>query len=164
VTRPFDAYLRLKEDPDTDLSEFLAHHADSDVEARAAAEQLIRGLAEHFDFTWANDVTLFRDMLKRVLSRVPQGCRLVIIQPPLRGRFNGEKTDPRTVNIREATSATLPAFPFAREIDIESCVANEGEVCEGWHFDRMVYFRLFQAAEALLRNEGRSWPIKARQH
>jgi FkbH-like protein len=162
LSDPHVAFPRLENDPGADIAEFLSSFDSQAVERRQAAERLARGLAKNFQWIGAIPVETYEHKLHEIVARSPEGARLAIVQPPLRALSDGQPDfNPRVIAFREATLRVAYAYSYARAIDAEEAIAAPWEVKGAWHFDRIVYFRLYdRLRRELSSDEGRGWPCR----
>jgi FkbH-like protein len=100
-----------------------------------------------YDFVGIIDEHLFKDNLRAILAALPRQVPTIIIQG------NTRLTDPEqgvthisddNLRMNEWIAATAGNFANAIVLDIRDVIAAEEEVLDWSHFNRLVYFRLYQ--------------------
>ena len=112
----------------------------------AAAAATLRTLQAEFDYTGMIGESEFKQNARMILGRAPTRARIFILManelirnedgrmvvPPKKRRLNGWVRDIAT------------DYPNAELVDIRDFILDDPEMKSNNHFDRMVYFRVFQ--------------------
>jgi FkbH-like protein len=119
---------------------------DPDRPEFAAAAATLRTLQAGFDYTGMIGEADFKENARLILGRAPPRARIFILManelirnedgrmvvPPKKRRLNGWVRDIAT------------DYPNAELVDIRDFILDDPEMKSNNHFDRMVYFRVFQ--------------------
>ncbi len=103
-------------------------------------------LREEFDYLGCISEPEFKKNARLILSNAPAGARVFILQAnEWFTRPDGTKANARNKKMLNNWLADIAAeFPRVQLIAIRDFVRSESEVLTLNHFDRMVYFRVFQ--------------------
>ena len=104
-------------------------------------------LQSDYDFEGIIDEQRFKDNLGTILAALPSHVPTIILQgntrlaDPERGVTH---TSDSQMRMNEWIATTAGKFGNASVLDIRDVIAAEEEVSDWTHFDRVVYFRLYQ--------------------
>jgi hypothetical protein len=119
-----------------------------DPDESGADPAIVEHLRAHFSHVGVVPDDVFRDNVRTILASAPAGTKIFILLAneqlrTLKGRI---KTVPGAVRRNELVRQTASEFPFVELLRVPDFVQSADEIPAGQasHFDRMVYFRMFQ--------------------
>jgi FkbH-like protein len=134
----------------------------SDIDARAAAiedlieevrtertQQLLNALAREFEFEGVISRELFTENLKIILDAVPPDVRVVLMLSSETSVNRGEEHAwERGKFLNEWMREAAASYPFVSLFDMRAHVKDLSEMDGIFHFDRIVYYRVFRQLAA----------------
>lgn len=123
---------------------------------KGAILAMLSYLKDHFDYVGAISKESFQENLNSILVRAPPDARIFIVEANeyLLDANGDRESMPHTVRINEWTREVSRPFPMVHLVNIRDFVLGEHAVQSPFHFDRMVYFRMFNHILAALTSDG----------
>lgn len=106
----------------------------------------LRTLQDDYDHVGMIDEGLFKENLRIVLDALPKQTPVVLLlgNTTLRdAQLNVTHTFHEWVRFNSWVRKVARCYPNTTVVDIRDCIANEEEVADWMHFDRTVYYRLY---------------------
>jgi FkbH-like protein len=119
---------------------------DPDQAADPASRAILRALQQDFEYTGMIGEQAFKDNVRLLLARAPAGVRIFILMaaelvPNEAGRMVVPTKKRRLNSWVRDVAASVPQVEL---VEIREFVSADQEFITNNHFDRMVYFRVFQ--------------------
>lgn len=117
----------------------------------------LRTLQSDYEYLGMISEELFKENLRLILRALPADTPVVLVEAntTLYDREHGvTHTSSDNINLNRWMSEVAGEFPAAHIIDIRDVIAGEAEVADWSHFDRIVYYRLYERICAVVRRIG----------
>ena len=111
-------------------------------------------LKNDYDFVGVINEDLFKENLRTILAALPAEVPVLLLQTNTRLRDSQQgvtHTSTDNLRINRWLAEVASEFPTARVMDIRKVIYSESEVLDWSHFDRIVYYRLYEEIRAGMR-------------
>ena len=115
-----------------------------DKAQRAAITSIVEILRSEYKYELHTPVRVAIETIRRLFERIPAGARLFFILPH-EWYKEGDHLLPRAVEYNRAVRALATDYPAVTLMSMNDIVHGAGDMQDSFdHFDRVVYFRLYQ--------------------
>jgi FkbH-like protein len=114
----------------------------------------LRELQSNYDYVGMIDEQLFKENIGVILDALPEEVPVVLIKAntTLRDRQHGvTHASSENIKFNRWIAEVAGAHPAARVVSIRDVISTEDEVSDWSHFDRIVYYRLYERICEILR-------------
>ena len=103
-------------------------------------------IAEAFEFVGATPEADYRRNLRLLLQLAPRGTQVFILlaQEARPGRDGVVSVQPRNRTFNEWTRHVAGDFTNVTTLPMEEFLTSQDDLLEGTHYDRMVYYRIYE--------------------
>jgi FkbH-like protein len=113
-------------------------------------------LKEEFEYVGVIDEQVFKENLKAIFSKIPDDATTVVLMPADK-ILNSEKNDyyvhPMGSKINQWANDVLDEFPSIKSFGIRDFITSESDIRDIFHFERMVYVRIYEKLVDLISEE-----------
>jgi hypothetical protein len=107
--------------------------------------EAIRLLKDEFDFIGVVQERQFKESLSVALDQISPSIPVFIIERSEKGRDEDGRPRRGLVALNRWTRDVCASFPNVRTVEMTPYVRDDDEVINDQHFDRKVYFRIYNA-------------------
>jgi FkbH-like protein len=131
---------------------------DPDRPEFAAAAATLRTLQAGFDYTGMIGEAEFKDNARLILGRAPPEARVFVLMANelIRNEDGRMVVPPKKRRLNDWVREIAADFVNVELVDIRDFILDDPEMKSNNHFDRMVYFRVFQHIMQRIRETGPS--------
>ena len=116
----------------------------------------LRTLQSDYDYLGAIDEVLFKENLRLILSALPKDIPTVLVKAntTLYDReHNVTHTSSDNMDLNRWMTEVADYFPAAHIVNIRDVISSEDQVLDWSHFDRIVYYRLYERICDIVQND-----------
>ncbi len=141
----FALHRTLRKDPATDLTPFFLKQ-NIDQTHFWFLDRLICRLSLDFDADNSLDEATYKDKLHTIFNYSSPDNQIAFILLPRHLMCNDDKLviSPRQEDNRRWSREASDIYSNVHVVDFELCISNDSEIHRHLHFDRRVYFRLYE--------------------
>jgi FkbH-like protein len=125
-----------------------------DKAQRAEITSIVAILRSEYKYEFHTPVRVAVEIIRRLFERIPEGARLFFILPH-EWYKEGDHLLPRAVEYNRGVRALASEYPAVTLMSMNDIVHGAGDMQDSFdHFDRVVYFRLYQKIMQAIGKDG----------